>query len=353
MYKMRITTLRSGDRNHYQRFLFANKHSLIYSSVEFRNFLREVVKGEIIHYLAWRGDTLCGVLPVSYVEHPDYGKVINSLPWYGSYGGCTLSGSDDGDARKILLQKYAELLDDPSVFSATLILSPFENDYLSEYEEILRPPFSDRRIGQITALPPYSDTAQAELMQIIRQKTRNLVRKSLQQGFSSRVTDEDWAWEFLHRTHMENIGAVGGKAKPWKHFEAMRRNIPVEWRRLYVAQLNDVAVAAVLLFRFNQTVEYITPVIKLEYRPLQPLSFLIYGAMLDSIEAGYQYWNWGGTWVTQQSLHHFKAGWGARDYPYTYLIHASQDSVDRIRQNAVGISGCFPWHYLFPFDQLS
>ena len=109
------------------------------------------------------------------------------------------------------------------------------------------------------------------------------------------------------------MSAIGGRAKPWGHFAAMRELIPAAWRQLFVTRLDGEPVSAMLLFRFNQTVDNITPVIRHEFRSRQPLSFAIWHAMLDAVRSGFRWWNWGGTWETQQSLHHFKRGWGAAE----------------------------------------
>ena len=44
--------------------------------------------------------------------------------------------------------------------------------------------------------------------------------------------------------------------------------------------------------------------------------------MQDAINSGFR-WNWGGTWKSQKSLHHF-SGWGAEDKPHTYLVSSTK-----------------------------
>jgi Uncharacterized protein involved in methicillin resistance len=109
-----------------------------------------------------------------------------------------------------------------------------------------------------------------------------------------------------------------------------------------------VPVAALLLLYFNGTVEYITPVVKDAYRSRQPLSFLIYNAMLEAASDGYKIWNWGGTWSLQKSLHHFKEGWGAVELPYTYLISIRKDCVTRGKNNFEELRAAFPFYYIVP-----
>ena len=52
--------------------------------------------------------------------------------------------------------------------------------------------------------------------------------------------------------------------------------------RVYVTRLDGEAAAAVLVFYFNQVVEYFTPVVRKEHRESQALSAAIFKAMCDS-----------------------------------------------------------------------
>ena len=299
-----------------------------------------------------RDGEIAGCLPLLVDRDDELGAVVNSLPWYGSHGGCTIPGDDDGDVRTALLLALRKTLDDERLLTATVILTPFEEAARAQYEAVLRPTAFDARIGQMTPLPPADADPEAELERRLRQKTRNLVRKARRQEFEEVVTDEPWAWEFLERTHATGMAAMGGRAKPPEHFAALRDTVPREWRRLSVALLDERPVAALLLLVFNRTVEYVTPVVEVEHRPRQPLSFLIWNAMLEAARAGYAWWNWGGTWHSQDSLHHFKAGWGAEDLPYSYLVCAGEDGVARLRERRAAALERFPYYYLYPFALL-
>lgn len=326
--------------------------AMIYATPAFCAALQTIVGGGLWFLVARRGDALVGVMP--YLEHaePGLGRVVNSLPWYGTHGGCLLADPDDDEVRRALLKAFRAATFDEDLLSATVVLTPDEMPHHATYAEILEPREADDRIGQITALPSGGPGLEERLMATLRQKTRNLVRKSLRQGFAEVVTDEPWAWDFLHRTHVENMAAVGGKPKPMDHFTVFRETLPTPRRRLSIAMAGDKPVAALLLFGFNRTVEYITPVIKVEHRAEQPLSFLIWRGLHWAVEQGYHLWNWGGTWRSQESLHHFKAGWGAEDREYGYLICAPGDAPRRLAATMPQLATAFPYYYLYPFNRL-
>ncbi len=333
----------------YAAFIATDPRAMIYGTLEFRDFLRRSVGG-VPHYLvALRGREIVGALPYFVATHPEFGDVINSLPWYGSHGGCQVA-ADAPAARDMLLDRFQAAVSLASVLFSTIVLTPGETAHLDAYRVALNPAAVDGRIGQVTELPAADGDLERALEALCLQKTRNLARKARNQGFELAPADNDEGWSFLYETHVENMTAIGGRAKPLAHFEAMRHSIPQAWRQLLQTRLHGQPVASMLLLRFNRTVEYITPVIKHEFRSLQPLSFAIWHGMLDATRCGYRHWNWGGTWKSQTTLHHFKAGWGAADLPYNYVIHASPRAMNLWQDRRAALVDAFPYYFLFPFQ---
>lgn len=347
---MEVRTLTANDQDAYSEFVCNGERNLIYATLEYRDFLSAIIPGEPVYLLAVDGARIVGSLPYFQLAISGEGTVINSLPWYGSHGACTLADESAGSVRTALLRRYVECASAPGVLSATMILSPDEEAWRGQYEEVLEPCVRDMRIGQISELPPDGPELGRRLEMALSQKTRNLVRKSFKQGFSITVADEEWAWRFLGDTHLTNMRALGGRPKPWEHFLAMRTLFPDRMRRLWVACLSGKPVAALLLLYFNRTVEYFVPTVTQEARPLQPLSCLIFEAMTDAIRSGYRWWNWGGTWASQATLHHFKAGWGAKDRPYSYLVNSTPDGMVFLKRHQDRLPRVFPYYYTHPYE---
>ena len=350
---IQVVDLTQGLEPAYAALVSRDPRSMIYATLEFRTFLQQVVPGVPRYLVACAGGEVLGALPTFTAHDAQWGDVTNSLPWYGSYGGCIVRPDCGAEVRSALLRAFSEHASSASTAFSTVILSPHEQPMVAEYLDALRPQSTDKRIGQITTLPAPGPEIELRLQQLLRQKTRNLVRKALKQGFELSVSDDEHAWQFLHATHTENIAALGGRPKPWEHFAAVRSAIPADWRRLYVATLNGKPVAALLTLRFNRTIEYLTPVVLQEFRSLQPLSFAIWHAMLDAVRDGFRWWNWGGTWLSQHSLHHFKAGWGAMDLPYTYLTTARSEALAAFRRDREGLMRAFPYYFVFPAQSAS
>lgn len=336
----------------YRAFLAGSPDDTLYASLEFRDFLTAAVGGTPMYLTACDDGRIVGALPALVSTAPGVGLVVNSLPWYGSHGGCVLAAGAGHEVRAALLRDYLARVSGAPVLSATMILLPGETENAATYREILDPAAEDSRIGQVTELPAGAADPVEAIVQGCLRKTRNLVRKALKQPFTVERRDDDEAWQFLHATHDTNLHAIGGRAKPWAHFAALRDCLPRAWRTIYVARLEGVPVAALLLIRYGRWVEYLTPAIVEAHRSEQPLSRLIVDAMADAVRDGYTRWNWGGTWSTQQSLYHFKRGWGAVDRPYLYLI-TSADHGRRLAGLRERLGDLFPYYYVYPFDQLA
>ena len=324
--------------------------AMIYGSSRFARFVEEVAHCRVAHLLAERSGELVGALPFAVKTDTRYGTVINSLPWFGSHGGCWLRSSDDRDAREALLDAFSSAASALDPLFSVIILSHSENAAAAEYSRLTEHASVSDRIGQVLELPLWQENYEQALFDLMSRRTRNHVRKSLKQGLEEKVGDHDSSWQFLYRTHCDNMDAISGRAKPWDHFSALRRRYAGRGMRLSLACLHGEPIAGLLVIVFGRTVEYLVPAISVEKRTLQPLSFLIWRAMFDCARQGCRIWNWGGTGPSQHSLHHFKAGWGGEDRPYTYLSRVRGSALASFRSSPTDFLDAFPYFYLYPMD---
>ena len=105
-----------------------------------------------------------------------------------------------------------------------------------------------------------------------------------------------------------------------------------------------------LIFKYNKTIEYFTPVICTTHRNLQPLALLVFEAMKDAITHGYAFWNWGGTWLTQDGVYNYKKKWGTVDYSYYYYTSVYDTSI--LEYTAEQLLAQYPYYYVLPFSAL-
>jgi lipid II:glycine glycyltransferase (peptidoglycan interpeptide bridge formation enzyme) len=176
-----------------------------------------------------------------------------------------------------------------------------------------------------------------------------MVRKGEKLGVE--VIVENDAMTFLMTVHEENMREIGGLAKPQRFFKAL----PQYFRsgqdyRLYVARLEGEPVAAVLVFFYNRTVEYYTPVVRKEYRNSQALSVAIFRAMCDAAGQGYAWWNWGGTWLSQDGVYRFKSRWGTQNLPYRYFTSVHNPAI--LKAGHAELLAAYPSFFTVPFSAL-
>lgn len=314
---MEIKALNEKQFQEYDDFLLTEENSLIYYSLKYKNFLKELLRAHDNYWVALDGGRLCGILPLFYKEGI-FGKVYNSLPFYGSNGGII---ADSQHAFQALSDKYNDIISGDDVAAANLISNPLIRQDYSKIKHSL----IEARIGQFTSLN-YPDNVQEALLKSFCGKTRNMIRKAAKSDIN--VIVDNCQLDFLKETHKENMKAIGAKPKSDLFFELLSKYFKegIDYN-VYVAMKDSQKISALLLLYFNRTVEYFTPVIKEDYRSLQPLSLIIFTSMQDSIKRGYKLWNWGGTWLTQDGVYQFKNSWGAQSRVYNYYIEINNGEI--------------------------
>lgn len=338
---MRVAVLAESLESSYRAFVAEHEYALLYHSLEFRNLLRDVVDGEPRYLVALDADDVVrGVMPLFEMEGP-LGRVLNSLPFYGSNGG-VLAASPA--ARAALVAELNARASAPGVAASTVIGNPLGNDLLEDllHEHV------DERTCQISCIEATSNHAEA-LMGRFHHKTRNMVRKARKLGVEVSI-DYD-AIEDLRIIHEQNLVALGGIAKSKAFFESVRANFKEgDGYCVYAARLRGDTVAALLVLYFGAVVEYYTPAVRREFRETQALSLAIFTAMTDASRDGYKWWNWGGTWASQKSLHLFKSRWGAADHPYFYRTKVNNLAVLESTRNY--LLSNYPNYFVVPFGAL-
>jgi len=342
MSGIEVVELTDGLEGAYEDFLSRLDHGLFYYSTAYRRFLVELLGCSAPYRVAVRGGEVVGALPLMAVDGR-YGTVWNSLPYFGSHGGVLAL---NGDAAAVLYEAYAALLETSEVVAATVIGNP----WAPLDEERLAFDLSDERIGQATDLGSLSESPPDRFWAAIDSSARRNVRKAQASGVTVRTDSE--AVGFLADCHGQNISAVGGKPKNRRFFDLLRRHFtPGKDYNIYVAEAENVTVAALLLFYYNRTVEYFVPATAAGFRSLQPMAFIVATAMADAVRIGYRRWNWGGTWLNQEGVYRFKRKWNATERPYRYYTRVIDRSLLSLRREELATA--YEDFYVLPFGALS
>ena len=316
-------------------FLKKNGNFLMHYSDKYLSFLDSALVGSSIESLNVKNEgQISGILPFSYQTSEKFGTTINSLPFFGSHGGPL---SLDAASQSKLIVKFKDKIEDLNPSFVSLIENPFHplND---QSVKDLGLEIVDYRIGQFTPLPSN--------MQQFHVKTRNAIRKGLKLKLDIKVSNktEDWSW--MHAVHEQSIKALGGIPKTKSIFKALQDSFG-EDIELWLGYLNGKPITGLVLIRYNEIIEYFTPVTEGSYKNSQALSALIYKLMKICSDRGSKLWNWGGTWENQTGVYRFKSRWGAVDKPYRYFNKVRSKCLYEIpRQSLVDE---FPYYYLYKF----
>ena len=313
-------------------FVAAHPGGLIYYTPAFRRYLLAVAGGQCHSRVAFDDGRVAGILPMLVKDGP-FGPVLNSLPFFGSNGG-VLAASPA--AESALMAEYDRQAAAATV--ATWISHPFMDTTAPRHD------LTDERIAQWTMLP-----ADGSLPNEIESSARRNIQKAEAAGVSVRETAD--ALSFLETTHRENMGAIGGRAKPAAFFSQLSTMTYGRDWRLHVAEHDGAPLAALLTFEAATTVEYVMPVVVDRARSLQPTALIIATAMAGAAARGFTRWNWGGTWLSQEGVYRFKKKWGASERRYRYFITLADESLKR--RSAAELSSAYPWYFTLPYDQLA
>ncbi len=160
------------------------------------------------------------------------------------------------------------------------------------------------------------------------------------------------ALNVLEKLHRANMRKIGGREKPAAFFAAVKNALVYgrDWT-LYVAERAGSEAGALLLFFGAKTVEYVMPGISEDARHLQPTAMLIAHAMRDAIDRGFQRWNWGGTWLTQDNVYRFKRKWGAQERRYRYFVRINNKQL--LDRTPVELASAYPSFYCLPYTILT
>lgn len=257
-----------------------------------------------------------GVLPIFGYENSELGQILNSLPWYGSYGGCTVATIEKGyDIRMNLLSQLKNLIRQIDATVVSLVLSPQESKYVDEYSNDLMERFIEKKRTQVSFLPKHP----TNLMLTFEKRTVAAIKKAQDYDFEfyDFVSENDL--KIYHAMHEQHINKLGGLPKTINQLSSFLKLFSVSNIGVLHAKLNGEPAGLLIVSFFGTNVEYILPIINPKYRSSQVLSLLIWKLMLVAIERGCTEWNWGGTGWHQNSLHRFKRGWGAKDFEYLRL----------------------------------
>lgn len=325
-----------------REYVLENSRTLIYAEPRFLGLVSEHLGASCFWLVARREGLIKGVMPFL-VKNGPLGPAYNSLAYYGSNGG-VIQAENDLASKSALVDVFYDMAVQAKAVAATIITNPLEAD-AAFYNDHVHYDYRDERIGQITHFPARVD----DLLASFEDPRPRNIRRAIKEGVTV-IRGGAEALEFLYRTHVDNLTAIGGIPKKREFFDAISTQMDDGDWAVFTAVLDGKPIAALLLFYFNRTVEYFTPVIVESHRSAQALTLVIYEAMRDAMQREFKSWNWGGTWLDQGGVYDFKKRWGTSEYPYFYYTRVMNSKLVTCEPSF--LLEHYAGFFLIPFNRL-
>lgn len=308
-----VQDLHPGLEAEYEDFVRRSPAALISYSLRYRDLLAELLGAQPQYAVALREGRMVGALPLLALDGP-FGRVLNSLPYFGSNGGPLTA---EPEAEQALLTWYKDAAGDSTVAASTVIENPLSPSRRKPVHDL-----TDVRIGQVTPLAD-GHGPREDILAGLKGSVRRDVNKALRVGVEVRTEGD--ALDDLQSLHVRSMSAIGAQVKSPEFFAAIPRHFRHgEDFNVYVARLAGEVVAALLVFYCGRSVDYYVPATSPDHRKMAPMAAILHQAMTDASRRGFEHWNWGGSWPSHESLQRFKASWGGVRAEYRYWTKVNE-----------------------------
>jgi hypothetical protein len=348
------------DFANYEVLLAKAPESMIYHTKRYVDFVASYLQAEAYYLALKQKDRLIGVLPIVLKRNSKLGNIINSNPYYGSNGGVIvhpdLPPVQKNKVKLRLLDFLASFAKAHDCILSTIIASSLDRDQMF-YRQFAHFDFMDRRVGQVTVIPSTGKNKGSVRDNLFEDRfsssCRRAIRKAEKTGVAVKITASKGAeLDQFYEIYKQNIGSKGGMVKDKDFFEKAFDAFPDNACNLRYAELDGVLVAGIFQFYFKNTAEYFQPAIHHDHRESGATNLLVLHGMEKAAEEGYLYWNFGGTWESQEEVYRFKHSFGAEDFIYYYFVTGYGDYSHIRKLNPEVLKREYPGFFVLPYSAL-
>lgn len=339
---MKVDTIDNIDYDEYDLFL-KSVNSTFFNSSKFLHLLENSLEAENYFIQVKEGEQIKGILPF-FVKSSKFGKVVNSLPFFGSYGGVI---SEEPQVAKIMLDELNRFNQENNVLSSVIIENPFSS-IQGIYEKYFKYNTIDARQTQCTIL----NKQESELFQTFEKRVRWSIKKSEKNNV--KIKKEPLSTKIISdffNLHKKNMQSKNGQFKEQSFFELIKKIFKVgNEYDVFVGYYDEIPISFLLVFYYKNFSEYYIPEQNPNFKNLQSASKLIWESMKESIKKKITHYNFGGTPKDNQTLYRFKRGWNAEDYDYKYYIFRDIGKILEI--DLEELKKLYQYFYILPYNEI-
>lgn len=151
---------------------------------------------------------------------------------------------------------------------------------------------------------------------------RRDVRASERRGLSTRrAASEEDLTDVFYRLHLQTRRRLGVPTQPRRFFQLLwRRIIEPGGGFVLIVEEGSTAIAAAVFLVDRRTVVYKYSASDANRRNLRPNVLLLWSAIREACEQGFETFDFGRSELVAQGLREFKMGWGAVELPLRYSV---------------------------------
>lgn len=296
---LRIRQLRRQDEAAWDAYVQAHPLGSPFHLIAWKSCIQESFSYEAYYLLAEDGATMRGVLPLFLVKSWVIGRALISTP-FATYGG-PLADAETLPAFREEIERLAMTLRVRFVE-----LRNFSPDQSLGFTPV------HRHVVYVGPIGPL----EKEILERIPRKTRRIVRKTLEEPFTTKVQTRDYAtFERLYSTNLKRLGTPTFSSA---YYRSLLRHFAgcADIREVY---RDNVPMAAVLTVYYQGRVFPYYGAADPEYNAYAPSTFLYYDLMRRAGRDGCHEFDFGRSKIDSGSGH-FKAHWGLVERPLHYEV---------------------------------
>lgn len=299
---MKVKLLTEDATASWNAYVRSHQHGSPFHLTNWSDAISSAFGHKSYYWGVWRGDQICGIMPLTHVKSLLFGNVLSSAA-FAAYGGIL---ADDQETANVLLAQGQREAKKLSV------------DYLElkwQYEFWERLPSNDLYVTFKKELSHDQD----ENMKAIPRKQRAMVRKGIKSGLRALVGNE--YLDAFYDIFCVNVHRLGTPVYSKKWFVELLEQYR-EMAEVMVIEHEGKIISGVFSFFHGDTVLPYYAASLVDYRKYAPNDFQYWELMRRAVEKGVKYFDYGRS-KKGTGQYAFKKNWGFEpsQLHYSYVLN--------------------------------
>jgi FemAB-related protein (PEP-CTERM system-associated) len=297
-----VTHLTAAVEREWDNFVIDHRYGSPFHLIAWKQTIEQSFGYRPIYLVARDEDTICGVLPLFFINNPIIGRVLLSTP-FAVYGGI-LANSDD--VRRALYD------------AANALGREMDCDYVEYRNSYPEQCGGTPNVSRYVAFSQTLADDESTLLSSLPKKTRNIVRKALKTPFEVRPGIRDA--RVFDAVHSKSMRRLGTPNFPLKYFERLLANFGpmADIREVW---LNGTVMAVSLNIYFRGDMHTYHAASDQEHKALAPNTFMYYDHLRWAGRNGFDTFDFGRC-KRNTGVFEFKKHWNTtmRELPYEIVL---------------------------------